>query len=85
MKAQIIKIGNSKGIRIPKVVLEQAQIADQVEMEVVNKQIVIKPSTRPRQGWKEAFQSSTHEEPEKELREWAKVSSKWDRKEWEWK
>lgn len=44
MKASIIKIGNSKGIRIPKVLLEESGLGDKVELTVKNKKIVISPS-----------------------------------------
>lgn len=57
MLVSIVPIGNSKGIRLPKTILEQLQIADTVELEVDNQQIIIKPiHTSPRQGWREAFE-----------------------------
>jgi len=56
MIVSIVPIGNSKGIRLPKTLLEQLQIADTVELEVENQQIIIKPiHSSPRQGWREAF------------------------------
>jgi antitoxin MazE len=52
MKASIIPIGNSKGIRIPKAVLKQCE----VELEVEKNRIIIKPVKRiPRRGWERAF------------------------------
>jgi len=44
MKMQIVKIGNSKGIRIPSVMLKQCEIEKDVDVEVVDGAIVIKPS-----------------------------------------
>lgn len=56
MLVSIVPVGNSKGIRLPKAILEQLHIADTVELEVDNQQIIIKPiHTSPRQGWREAF------------------------------
>ena len=55
-KSKIVKIGNSRGIRIPRLFLEQTGLGDEVEIVVVDDQIVIKPSTTPCQGWAEQFQ-----------------------------
>ena len=61
MKARIIKIGNSKGIRIPKVLLDQSQVGEEVILEVQGNQIVIHPAAHPRQGWAEAFRSMSEQ------------------------
>ncbi|ORC35914.1 peptidase [Marispirochaeta aestuarii] len=56
MIISVIPIGNSKGIRIPKGILKQLEIDEKVELEVRDKEILIKPvKTRPREGWEEAF------------------------------
>lgn len=61
MIISIIAIGNSKGIRLPKSVLEQLNISDKVEMEVENQQIILKPIERKtREGWDRAFQEMHH-------------------------
>ncbi len=54
MRTRIVKIGNSQGIRIPKVLLEQSRMTD--EVEVRDGQIVISSVARPRANWEEAFQ-----------------------------
>lgn len=48
MKARIVKIGDSKGIRMPKPILEQCNLQDEVEIEVENKQLIIRAFTKPR-------------------------------------
>ncbi|MDD2235022.1 MAG: AbrB/MazE/SpoVT family DNA-binding domain-containing protein [Desulfitobacteriaceae bacterium] len=55
MQMDIIKIGNSKGIRIPLAVLKQCGIDSKVELEVEDNCIIIKPVRTPRQGWAEAM------------------------------
>ena len=56
MLVSIIAIGNSKGIRIPKSIIDQLNISDQIEMEVENQQIILKPiKEKPRSGWESAF------------------------------
>ena len=57
MKVSVVRIGNSRGIRLPKAILDQLQISDQVELEVENRQIILRPiKTIPRSGWEEALQ-----------------------------
>ena len=57
MLVSIVPIGNSKGIRLPKAILEQLQIADTMDLEVENQQIILKPiHTSPREGWRDAFE-----------------------------
>jgi antitoxin MazE len=56
MQMDIIKIGNSKGIRLPLAVLKQCGIDSKVELEIQDSCIIIKPIKNPRQGWAEAFE-----------------------------
>ena len=56
MIVSLVSIGNSKGIRLPKVILEQLNITDKLELEVENKQLVLKPVKKtPRDGWEKSF------------------------------
>ncbi len=55
MEVSIVQIGNSKGLRLSKTVLEKYNIHESVEMILEEDQIVIRPLTKPRQGWDEAF------------------------------
>ena len=56
MRIPIIPIGNSKGIRIPKSILRQLDMPDHVDLEVHEKEIVLKPAKRNfREGWDDAF------------------------------
>lgn len=56
MQMDIIKIGNSKGIRLPLAVLKQCGINSKVDIEIQDNCIIIKPVATPRQGWAEAFE-----------------------------
>ena len=56
MQMDIIKIGNSKGIRLPLAVLKQCGIDSKVELEIKDNYIILKPIKNPRQGWAEAFE-----------------------------
>lgn len=55
MEVPVIKIGNSKGIRLSKTLLDKYNIQDTVEVILEKGQIVIKPLSRPRKGWEKAF------------------------------
>ena len=56
MRTSIVQIGNSKGIRIPKAILEQCHIEKEVQLEIENNAIIIKPYKRkPRKEWEKYF------------------------------
>ena len=55
MEVSVIKIGNSKGIRFSKTMLEKYNITDTVDVILENEQIIIKPLSKPRKGWDDAF------------------------------
>lgn len=55
MKVSVIRIGNSKGIRLNKMLLEKYQIEDEVELILEPEAIMIRPITKPRQDWDQAF------------------------------
>ena len=56
MEIAVIKIGNSKGIRLSKTLLEKYNITDTVEVILEDQQIVLKPIIKVRQNWDQAFQ-----------------------------
>ena len=58
MKARLVRIGNSRGLRLPKAVIEQVGLDDEVELVVEGRRIVITPARRPRAGWAEAVQKT---------------------------
>jgi antitoxin MazE len=84
MKTRIIKIGNSQGIRIPKVLLEQSGLGEEVELKVQEAQIIIRPAERPRQRWEKAFRSIAEHADDRLLDEDLTGKSHWDRDEWQW-
>ena len=55
MELSIVKIGNSKGIRLSKTILEKYDIKDTVEVILEKGYIVLKPKSSPRKGWDMAF------------------------------
>jgi antitoxin MazE len=75
MRASLIQIGNSRGIRIPKPLLEQTGLEGEVDIEVRGAQLIIRPTKHPRAGWAEAFARM----PER------KEDASLDRNEFEWR
>ena len=85
MRTRIVKIGNSLGVRIPKVLLEQSRLEEEVEIEAFDRQIVIRAAHKPRDGWDAAFQAMARNGDDKLLdaNEVDGLSS-WDETEWQW-
>ena len=82
MKASIIQIGNSLGLRIPKPILKQCGLSGEVELEVHDNELVIKPTTQPRKNWEKAFKAMAKNGDDR-LIEFPE--SRWEKEEWEWK
>jgi antitoxin MazE len=82
MKAQIIQIGNSQGIRIPKILLEESRLSGDVELEVCEDGILIRRASKPRGNWDMAFRALADTDDDQALD--AKAPSAFDSKEWQW-
>jgi len=67
MEVSIIQIGNSKGIRFSKTIIEKYNLRDKVDLILETGQIIIKPLTKPRRGWEKAFQEMSEQEDDRLL------------------
>ena len=54
MKTRIVRIGNSRGIRVPKPLLDQAQLPEEVELYAEPGRLIVRAARGPRHGWAEA-------------------------------
>ena len=81
MRTDVIKIGNSKGIRIPAVILKECNIADKIELEVQDGKIIIKPIESPRKNWDNEFKKMHYNGEDKLIID---DSFDLDTEEWEW-
>jgi len=84
MRARVVKIGNSQGIRIPKPILEQTGIIEDVELEVEKKQIIIRPISSPRVGWDIAFKAMSQKNDDMLIYGTENISHSLDEEEWQW-
>ncbi|MGH9361561.1 MAG: AbrB/MazE/SpoVT family DNA-binding domain-containing protein [Thermoanaerobaculia bacterium] len=80
MKTRLISIGNSRGVRLPKPLIEEAGLSDEVEIRVRAGAIVIAAATQPRAGWAEAAQLLGARGEEEIL----EAPTRFDEVEWEW-
>ena len=84
MKTTLIPIGNSRGIRIPKPLIEQCGLTGTIEMDVRDSTILIYSARHPRSGWGKAFKQMAQAGDDK-LLDAEPVPTRWDEEEWEWK
>jgi len=84
MKTRIVPIGNSQGIRIPKVLLEQVGLKGEVELSVDGDSLVIRPAASLRAGWAQAFQQMARQGDDALLDPESSTPTRWDEDEWEW-
>jgi antitoxin MazE len=83
MKLDLVRIGNSRGIRIPKPIIDQLGFDSSVDVRIERNRLVIAPERRPRQGWAEAFAAAGSSENDELLIDSA-VENDFDREEWKW-
>ena len=83
MKAHIVRIGNSKGIRLPKMLLQEAQLEDEVELQAEPGRILISRTAQPRTGWAEAA-LRMHAQGEDRLLD-PPTATQFDKEEWKWR
>ena len=82
-RGRIVRIGNSRGIRVPKSLLDQAQLPEEVEIQAEHGRLVVRPARGPRSGWAAAAKAMRVEDMDRLLdtptRTW------FDDEEWEWR
>lgn len=83
MKVKIVPIGNSRGIRLPKSLIEMYQFTDEVDLDIKEDGLVIRPIYAPRQSWRKAF-GRMAEQGDDKLLDIGRSSIAWDEDEWKW-
>jgi antitoxin MazE len=82
MKTRLVRIGNSKGIRIPKALIEESGLKDEVEIALKGDSLVIRSAGHPREGWADAFKELARRGDDVLLDD--PVATEFDQTEWEW-
>jgi len=81
MKLELVRIGNSRGIRIPKPLIEQCGFGDMVEVHVEEDRLILEADRSPRKGWAKAFQNAGADDAM--LLEGV-GPNEFDKEEWQW-
>jgi antitoxin MazE len=84
VKTRIVRIGNSRGVRIPKFLLEQTGLRGEVEISAQEGTLIIRRAREPREGWATAFQEMARRGDDALLDDASPSLSKWDEENWEW-
>ena len=84
IKVKIVRIGNSKGIRLPKALIEQYNMKDEVLLEAKKDSIVIRPVKNPRPGWEKSFKEMRKRGDDVLFDKETELIDVWDQEEWQW-
>lgn len=82
MRTRLIRIGNSLGVRLPKSLIDEAGLSDEVELHVQDGAIILQPASKIRSGWADATEE-IRETGEDLLLDFP-TSTQVDEKKWEW-
>jgi antitoxin MazE len=83
MKARLVRIGNSRGVRLPKPLIEEAGLREEVELRVREGAVVISSRREPREGWAEAARQMRGRGDDRLLDQ--PPCTRFDEKEWRWR
>jgi antitoxin MazE len=83
MKARLVRIGNSRGVRLPKPLIEEARLKEEVELRVRDGAVIITSLSEPRSGWAEAALRMRENDHDRLLDE--PTPTEFDQKEWRWR
>ena len=84
MKAKLIAIGNSRGIRLPKAVVEQCGLRNDIELEIKSDHLIVRSPKSVRAGWDEAFAKMGARGDDRLLDVTKHITNEWDQTEWTW-
>ena len=82
MKTRLVRIGNSRGVRLPKTIITQAGLTDEVELGVREGAVIIARVTSARSGWADAARQMRQRHEDRLLD--APTATRFDEKEWQW-
>jgi len=83
-RVRLVKMGKSRGIRLPQQFLDQADLDEEVELEVQDDQVVVRLVPRPRRNWERQFDGMTTRGDDRLLDSKAFSLTGWDEEKWVW-
>lgn len=84
MRVSLIRIGNSRGIRIPKAVLDELGLGGEIELTIRGGKLILSRASRPRRGWDRAFAAMAGRGDDRLVHGEQPGASSWDEEEWDW-
>lgn len=85
MKTKLIRIGNSQAVHIPKPIIEEIGLSEEIEMILKDNQIILRSSEETRKDWDHAFEKMAEEQNDQLLEQEAiEQPTQWDETEWTW-
>jgi antitoxin MazE len=82
MQIDLIKIGNSRGIRLPQNIIKECGFMDTVEAELINHCLILKAPDKPRSNWESLFKADKEEY--EGIKDILAIQNSWDDEEWVW-
>ena len=80
MRTKLIKIGNSKGVRITSNIIKECELGNEIEIKVLDKKVIIEAIREPRSNWNNNFEKMHKNKEDVLINE---SSNDFD-KDWEW-
>ncbi len=85
MRAKLVRIGNSKGVRLPKLILEESGLPEDIEIKVEDNRVVLMPARKhPREGWAEDARRMVANGDDEDWSDWDNMSSEALEEDWVW-
>ncbi len=84
MRLKLVRIGNSRGIRIPKHLIEEARLQDELEVTVKDGGLLVRPARHPRDGWEESLAEMARNGDDGVDPGWELLPNEFDETEWTW-
>ena len=82
-RTRIVQIGNSRGVRVPKALLEHAALPDEVELQAEHGRLIVRAARGPRAGWAAAARTMRERNDDGLLD--APAANRFDQREWKWR
>jgi antitoxin MazE len=82
-RTRIVQIGNSRGVRVPKALLDHAALPDEVELQAERGRLIVRAARGPRAGWAAAARTMRERNDDGLLD--APVANRFDQREWKWR